>query len=146
MCIRDRHCRNPQKQPGDAGEQSGVLEAVSYTHLGFEVHTEAGLTTITAHGISAHSAFPKGGQNAIQRLIKGLLSEKVLSEEDSHILQPFAEANQDYYGEAAGISYEDEVSGKLTCAGTVPVSYTHLGATCLSSWASSCFPRWCCFS
>ncbi len=86
---------------------------------GFEVHTEAGLTTITAHGISAHSAFPKGGQNAIQRLIKGLLSEKVLSEEDSHILQPFAEANQDYYGEAAGISYEDEVSGKLTCAGTV---------------------------
>ena len=86
---------------------------------GFEVHTEDGLTTITAHGISAHSAFPEGSLNAIQRLITGLLSEKVLSEEDSRILQAFAEANQDYYGEAIGISYEDEVSGKLTCAGTV---------------------------
>lgn len=75
--------------------------------------------TVTAHGTSKHSAFPEGSVNAIQKLFLAFSDYHIWNAEDEQRIGAFLTANWDYYGEAFGIAYEDEVSGKLTSAGTM---------------------------
>lgn len=74
---------------------------------------------VTVHGTSAHSAFPEGSVNAIQKLFLLFTQNHIWNREDEERARPFMEANKDYYGEQFGIAYEDEASGKLTSAGTM---------------------------
>lgn len=75
--------------------------------------------TVTAFGTSKHSAFPEGSVNAIHVLASFLKNVTVLAETDRMLFAHLADATSEYYGEAVGIAFEDEVSGKTTCAGTI---------------------------
>lgn len=74
---------------------------------------------IVAKGMSKHSAFPQGSVNAIYELSSFLRKLTTLSENDRELFGKLAHLSEEYYGENPGIAYEDEVSGKTTCAGTV---------------------------
>ena len=78
-----------------------------------------GSVTVTVHGTSKHSAFPEGSVNAIQKLLLLMEEHHIWKEEDEKRLKAFVKANGDYYGEAFGIAYSDEISGRLTSAGTM---------------------------
>ena len=78
-----------------------------------------GKIRVTAYGTSRHSAFPEGSVNAVHELAAAMCGAKLLEDGDRKLLQFIADATSDYYGENIGISYSDEVSGRLTCAGTV---------------------------
>ena len=75
--------------------------------------------SLTAEGISGHSAFPEGSKNAICVLSEAVMRSGILTGSDLDIVDSVHKATAGNYGEEFGISYEDELSGKLTCAGTV---------------------------
>lgn len=82
--------------------------------------SEDGATvTVTAFGTSKHSAFPEGSINAIHVLTSFLKGVSSLSRTDQELFACLADATREYYGEAVKIAFEDEVSGKTTCAGTI---------------------------
>lgn len=74
---------------------------------------------IIAKGMSKHSAFPQGSVNAIYELSTFMSKLTCLSGSDRKIFEHMAHLSAEYYGENPGIAYEDEVSGKTTCAATV---------------------------
>lgn len=74
---------------------------------------------LSAQGVSKHSAFPEGGVNAITRLVRGVLAAGILQEEDEEILLFLERALLGWYGRGLGISFEDKISGKLTCVGSM---------------------------
>lgn len=80
---------------------------------------EDGLLKLMAIGMSRHSADPNGSINAIHELAKLTAETDLLCESDRKAMEFIAYATSDFYGEWAGINFEDEISGKLTCAGTV---------------------------
>ena len=94
-------------------------ELLRQLHEALQAEKEEGQIRITARGTSRHSAFPEGSVNAIHELAKAVCAASLLKEEDRRLLHFIEEATSDYYGERIGIAYEDEVSGRLTCAGTV---------------------------
>ena len=75
--------------------------------------------SLTAEGISGHSAFPEGSKNAIYILCEAVVQSGILTGSDLDILGSVRKATAGNYGEEFGISYEDELSGKLTCVGTM---------------------------
>lgn len=85
---------------------------------GISVSFEDGEIRLTAKGTSRHSAFPEGSTNAIFAL-SSFLKEAVTGERDRRIFAFLADACNGYYGVTEGIAYEDGVSGKTTCAGTI---------------------------
>lgn len=74
---------------------------------------------VTAEGTAKHSAFPEGSCNAIHELAAFLEEIQELGETDRTLFETLAFLSEEYYGANTGISYEDEVSGKTTCAATV---------------------------
>ena len=74
---------------------------------------------VTAEGTAKHSAFPEGSCNAIHELAVFLEEIQELGETDRTLFETLAFLSEEYYGANTGISYEDEVSGKTTCAATV---------------------------
>ena len=74
---------------------------------------------VTAEGTAKHSAFPEGSCNAIHELASFLKEIQELGETDRTLFETLAFLSEEYYGANTGISYEDEVSGKTTCAATV---------------------------
>lgn len=74
---------------------------------------------LTASGIAGHSAFPEGSSNAIFHLCDIVAQVGLLSGKDGEIIRTLGEATRENYGEEFGIAFEDELSGKLTCAGTM---------------------------
>lgn len=80
---------------------------------------EEGLLKLMAIGMSKHSAAPEGSINAIHELADLVAKTDLLCESDRQFMEFISYATSDFYGEWAGIAYEDEVSGKLTCTGTV---------------------------
>ena len=78
-----------------------------------------GKIRVTAYGTSRHSAFPEGSVNAIHELAAAVCASELLEEVDRRLLMFIAFATSDCYGEHVGIDCSDEVSGRLTCAGTV---------------------------
>lgn len=84
-----------------------------------EVNYEDGLLKLMAFGMSRHSAAPEGSTNAIHELAELVSKTDLLCESDRKYFEFISFATSCVYGEWAGITYEDEISGKLTCAGTV---------------------------
>ena len=80
---------------------------------------ENDLLKLTSLGTSKHSAAPEGSINAIHELAALVSQTGLLCETDRKYMNFIAYATSDFYGAWADISYEDEISGKLTCAGTV---------------------------
>lgn len=91
---------------------SGLPEDVSVTR-------GEGRICLTASGVAGHSAFPEGSSNAILNLAAAVLESGMLQGTDRDIVEAVCRAVTGYYGEAFGIDYEDQISGRLTCAGTV---------------------------
>jgi succinyl-diaminopimelate desuccinylase len=86
------------------------------TGINYEISTENGLVKVSAEGISAHSARPESGNNAITGLLALLAALPLASGENTkkiHELQKMF-PHGDWYGKAAGIAMEDNLSGKLT--------------------------------
>jgi len=96
-----------------------LSENVLYACGGITCLQENENIRIVAKGTSAHSAFPKGSVNAIHELSKFMLQLTSLSQNDREIFESMEHLSAEYYGENPGIAYEDEVSGKTTCAATV---------------------------
>lgn len=79
-----------------------------------EIQLKGANHVLSANGISGHAAFPDGTCNAVGILISGL-KEFDLPEKTEKMLKFLGVLAADGYGEAAGISCEDSISGKLTC-------------------------------
>lgn len=75
--------------------------------------------SVTAKGMSRHSAFPNGSRNAIYELASFLKGCKGLEEGDRAIFASLSYLSEEYFGANMDMSYEDEISGKTTCAATV---------------------------
>lgn len=99
-----------QEQTEALQAQFGERIAVTY---------EDGLLKLTALGMSKHSAAPEGSINAIHELADLVSETDLLCENDRKYMEFISNATSDFYGEWADIAYEDEISGKLTCAGTM---------------------------
>lgn len=95
-----------------AALQAGFGESITVSY-------ENGLLKLMAIGMSKHSAAPAGSINAIHELADLAGKTDLLCESDRKALEFIAYATSDVFGEWADISFEDELSGQLTCAGTV---------------------------
>ncbi len=86
---------------------------------GVEVTGANGETRLFARGMSAHSAFPQGGVNAIHRAMAAALDTGLLCGAEETALAFMKRINDDVFGTALGIAHADDVSGSTTCAGTM---------------------------
>lgn len=73
----------------------------------------------TATGMAKHSASPEGSVNAIGKLIAALSDAKILTEKDAEALVFIRAICTVHDGEPLGINCADDVSGALTCVGSV---------------------------
>lgn len=78
-----------------------------------------GTVRVCARGKSRHSAFPEGSVNAVHGLTGFLARLTALPERDRTLFARLAWLSEEFYGENAGIAFEDETSGRTTCAATV---------------------------
>lgn len=92
-------------------EQPGIQASV----LG-ENGTEV---SVKAQGISRHAAFPDGALNAVHVLAAALADSGVLKGDVAEAVRGAAVLTGSSHGETAGIPFEDDETGKLTCCGTV---------------------------
>ena len=69
---------------------------------------------VEAQGVSAHASEPFKAVNAIQRLAAFLADANLLEGREAKAVEYIKTAFAPYYGEAFGIQYEDEASGKTT--------------------------------
>lgn len=83
------------------------------------VEAQGDQVTLLAEGVAGHSAFPEGSCNAIHKLCQAVAQANFLCEGDQRIVERIERATAGNYGEEFGIGFEDELSGRLTCAGTV---------------------------
>ncbi|HJC25166.1 MAG TPA: Sapep family Mn(2+)-dependent dipeptidase [Candidatus Eisenbergiella merdavium] len=74
---------------------------------------------LAASGSGGHSAFPEGSSNAIYELCQAVTEAGILSGRDAELVEAVRRGTRGNYGEEFGISFEDELSGRLTCVGTV---------------------------
>ncbi len=74
---------------------------------------------LLAKGSAGHTAFPQHAVNAVRVLTHALCEEGVLSPEDRAILAFCDQINDDYLGTGLGVNSEDDVSGPLTCVGSM---------------------------
>ena len=93
------------------------LEAKGSGRSNAEVQDEC--VVITAHGTSGHAGFPVNCTNAVKVLIDTLLADELVTGEDAAILRFLQDVNRDCYATALGAAMQDDVSGALTCAGTI---------------------------
>jgi succinyl-diaminopimelate desuccinylase len=75
--------------------------------------------TLFAVGKSGHAAFPEGTSNAIAILFEPLLNSAWFEESTHKQLEKIYNICKYYDGRALGIQCEDELSGALTCVGTL---------------------------
>ena len=81
--------------------------------------TEGSSIRMTVKGTSKHSAFPEGSKNAIYELGKTISALNSIGEDTKELFRKLAHLSQEYYGKNFGLEYQDEVSGRTTCAATV---------------------------
>lgn len=82
------------------------------------METEKGLE-IHAKGLSKHAAFPEGSINALHLLARELSGAGVLEGSAKEAVAAVARLTEEAYGAPLGVSLSDEVSGRLTCVGSV---------------------------
>lgn len=87
-------------------------ERVKAETLGDEIH-------LTAFGTAGHTAFPAGSINAIKVLTRALLDTELLPSADLDNLYFIDRVNEDAFGTNLHIDCADEISGRLTCVGSV---------------------------
>lgn len=95
------------------------------TGIRFTAASEGGsLIKIQAVGRSTHASTPWDGNNAVTGLIKLAVSLPLAESTGFNTLKGLAEifVHNDYYGKAAGVAQQDEISGVLTL-GTNMVDY-----------------------
>lgn len=85
----------------------------------FTVTRQGEKISVEARGVSKHTAFPTGGVNAIELLASALAESKALPESDTKALRFICQVNQDFAGTGLNVVYSDEVSGALTCVGSM---------------------------
>ena len=66
---------------------------------------------LTACGITAHGASPKGGSNALTILCEAICRYELASENDCKVLSWIVSINKDGNGTPLGVFFEDEISG-----------------------------------
>ncbi|MDD3411845.1 MAG: Sapep family Mn(2+)-dependent dipeptidase [Eubacteriales bacterium] len=96
-----------------------VREGLSRLPQEIELERADDRVTLRATGVSSHAAFPQGGVNAIHKLLCAALDAGLLSAEDTAALSLFRHANDSVDGAALGVAMADELSGPLTCVGSV---------------------------
>lgn len=96
-----------------------VQEALSKLPDGIEVQEDPDSYLLMARGFSKHTASPHGAVNAILLMTKALEAIKIGTEADQKNLEFMSLAGGDYNGEGLGIEFEDEISGPLTCVGSM---------------------------
>lgn len=100
-------------------QEEAVDEFSLYRDERISVRWEKENIRMIAKGTSRHSAFPKDSVNAIHELSDFICKLTNVSEKDRGLFEKMEHISREYYGENPGIAYEDEVSGKTTCAATV---------------------------
>lgn len=95
------------------------IEECIPNHVRLIVEKTQDAIEVTAHGTAKHSAFPEGSINAIYELCNWVRTLKCLPTSDREIFSAVCEVSEEYYGKNTGIMYEDEISGKTTCAATM---------------------------
>ena len=84
-------------------------EWVSYAEKGDDIE-------LIAKGRSSHASMPQSSHNATYEMVKLLAACGALDQGDRDTCAFATHALDGFYGENVGIAYEDEPSGKLTCA------------------------------
>ena len=95
-----------------------TMHAKKFLPPDFQIEESHNLV-IRAKGISRHSASPQGGMNAITKLVHGLLYSGILSEEDEAAILFLTQVNLGFSGRGLDIICSDEISGELTCVGSI---------------------------
>jgi succinyl-diaminopimelate desuccinylase len=80
---------------------------------------EGDTVRLSAHGKPCHAAFPQGGVSAIHELLHALLVAQLLDAGDSSMLSYLCAVTGEIYGTELGINMRDDVSGDLTCVGSL---------------------------
>lgn len=99
--------------PGRAAELS-KLQKLATDAEGIHVSTNGQNLVVKSTGISAHASEPFKAVNAIHRLASFLCDNHLLSGRAAKAVSDIQRCFGCYYGEAFGINYEDEASGKTT--------------------------------
>ena len=75
--------------------------------------------TLSARGLAKHSAMPQGSLNAIHKLLAAVKDTGLLSEADQKALDFIIDACGVSDGSSLGIAGSDDISGALTCVGSI---------------------------
>lgn len=99
--------------PGRA-EELDQIQKLASEFEGMSAEKKGQSVIITATGISAHASEPYKAINAIHRLASFLADTGLLSGQEAKAMSYIKEMFNKYWGEAFGIQYEDQASGKTT--------------------------------
>lgn len=83
------------------------------------VERDGETVTLGTRGIAGHVAFPEGSLNAIGVLCGAVCAAGMVTGREAEILAFLARVCGDGYGEGLGIDCRDDLSGRLTCSGSV---------------------------
>ena len=100
-------------------ESAALFQKLNAISAPFTVEREPGKVIIRAEGQAVHAAFPYNGVNAIHLLTQMLVASGIATPADAEILNFATAVNNDVLGTALNIACEDEVSGNLTCVGSL---------------------------
>ncbi len=103
----------------EKGAPKGQTQVPAEAQAQIEAVFEQDRIRVVSRGRSRHSAFPQGSVNAIHGLLGFLAGLEILPAEDAGLFGRLAFLSEEYFGEHMGIAYEDQVSGRTTCAATV---------------------------
>lgn len=114
-------------------DKDGLFEEIKARMQDEAVYTlsrENGQLLLQAKGLTKHAAHPDGSLNAAALAAKLLAECPSLAPTDRETMKTIAEYLLPYYGEAMGISYEEEGFGKLSAAnGMVKVESGHVSVS-----------------
>ena len=109
----------PEKASVRIRETAVALAKIGALSAPFSVERSPEGIRIAAEGKAMHAAHPYDGVNAVRLLTDMLVSTGLAAGRDGEILSFLSGVNRDCDGSFFDIVMEDEVSGKLTCVGSV---------------------------
>ena len=109
----------PEKASVLIRENAVTLAKIASLSAPFTVERSPEGIRITANGRAMHAAHPYEGVNAVRLLTDMLISAGLAQGRDGEILAFLSGVNRDCDGTFFGIDSEDEITGKLTCVGSV---------------------------
>ena len=109
----------PEKASVRIKETAVALAKIGMLSSPFTVERSPEGIRITAEGKAMHAARPYEGVNAVRLITDMLVSTGLAAGEDREILSFLSGVNRDCDGTFFDIAMEDEISGKLTCVGSI---------------------------